>query len=88
LALGLEPAVYLFPRFSSDGTRLAYSVSQGANTDLWIYELQRGSRTRLTRGGSNWLPVWSADGQFLVFQSAGGLQWTRTDGAGKPQTLL
>jgi hypothetical protein len=34
VALGLEPAVYLYPRFSPDGTRLAYSVSQGANTDL------------------------------------------------------
>jgi serine/threonine-protein kinase len=63
-------------------------INQGANTDLWIYELQRGNKTRLTRGGYNALPVWSADSQFLVFQSAGGIHWTRADGAGKPQTLL
>jgi Tol biopolymer transport system component len=78
----------LYPRLSPDRSRLAYSESQGANTDLWIYELQRGSKTRLTSGGYNALSVWSADSHFLVFQSAGGLQWTRADGASKPQTLL
>jgi serine/threonine-protein kinase len=85
---GFEPAVYLFPRFSPDGSRLAYSVSQGLDTDLWICELDRGGKRRLTRGGYNAFPVWSADSQFLVFQSAGGIHWTRADGAGKPQPLL
>ena len=47
---GFEPAIYLYRRFSPDGTRLAYLVSQGGSTDLWIYELQRGYKTRLTSG--------------------------------------
>jgi Tol biopolymer transport system component len=85
---GFDPAVYLYPRLSPDRSRLAYSVSQGANTDLWIYELQRGNKTRLTRRGYYFNAVWSADSQFLVFQSAGGLHWTRADGASTPQTLL
>jgi len=32
-------------------------------------------------------PVWSPDGLFIVFQAAGGMFWTRADGAGKPQLL-
>lgn len=87
-SLGLEPAIYIFPRLAPDGKRLAYLVSEGANTDLWVSELQRGSKTRLTGGGNNAYPVWSPDGQFVVFQSTEGLFWTRADGAGKSQPLL
>ena len=32
-------------------------------------------------------PVWSPDGRYLVFARKGGLFWTRSDGAGKPQPL-
>ena len=38
-----------YPRFSPDGTRLAYAVAQapGANTnaDLWVLDVERGTRT-------------------------------------------
>ncbi len=84
---GLDPALYMFPRVAPDGGRLAYLVSQGANTDVWIYEVQRGSKTRLTSGGYNAFPVWSPDGQFLVFQTSAGMAWTRGDAAGKPEPL-
>ncbi|MGC1417405.1 MAG: hypothetical protein WA817_19105, partial [Candidatus Acidiferrum sp.] len=33
-------------------------------------------------------PVWSPDGRYIVFDGNGGLFWTRSDGAGKPQPLL
>jgi Tol biopolymer transport system component len=45
--------------------------------------------TRLTFGGGLFqYPVWSPDGQFVVFNSVpGGMFWTRADGAGQPQQL-
>ena len=87
-ALRNEPALYLYPRLAPDGSRLAYLVSQGSSTDLWIYDWQRSSKTRLTNGlGVTAYPVWSPDGLFIVFQAAGGMFWTRADGAGKPQLL-
>jgi serine/threonine-protein kinase len=86
--LALEPAFYNIPRLSPDGARLAYFVNQSGDSDVWIYDVQRGSKTRLTNGGYNVYPVWSPDGQFLVFQSGRGLFWTRADGADKPQPLL
>jgi serine/threonine-protein kinase len=87
-SLSYEPAFYWYPRFSPDGSRLALLVSQGATSDLWIYDLQRGNKIRLTNGTAfNSFPVWSPDGRFVVFQSAGGMFWTQADGAGKSQPL-
>jgi len=67
---------------------LALMASQGSSTDLWIYDLLRGTKTRLTNGLEDAYPVWSPDGRFMVFQAAGGIFWTRADGAGKPQPLI
>jgi serine/threonine-protein kinase len=82
-----EPASYFFPRVSPDGNHLAYLVAQGSSTDLWVYDCQRGNRTPLTKGSYTSYPVWSRDGRFVVFQSAGGMFWAQADGAGKPQPL-
>jgi serine/threonine-protein kinase len=41
----------------------------------------------LTTGIVAAYPAWSPDGRFVVFQAAGGMFWTRADGAGKPQPL-
>src|SRR5262249_5874776 len=40
-----------------------------AREDLWIYDLDRNVRTRLTTNGSNHLPIWSPDGSQLAFGS-------------------
>jgi len=86
--LGTEPALYLFPRISPDGTKLISIVNQGPNADLWIYDWQRGSKSRVTDGKAVYgSPVWSPDGQYVVFSSSEGMLWTRTDGAGKPHLL-
>jgi len=78
-----KPDVYLYPRLSPDGRRLAISAG-----DVWIYEWQRDTLTRLTfTGGGASEPVWSPDGRYIVFQAPGGMFWTRSDGAGKPQPL-
>jgi serine/threonine-protein kinase len=84
-----EPAKYQFPRVSPDGSRIAVVVTDSANSVLWIYDWQRGSKSRLTIGpGVNTNPVWSPDGRYLVFQAPGGIWWARADGAGQPQTLI
>jgi serine/threonine-protein kinase len=65
------PGNYSFPTFSPDGNRLAL-ISAG---DIWVYELRRGSMTRLTFGGGCSFPVWTTDGRYLVFRSARGMVW-------------
>ena len=83
-----EPALYAFPRWSPDGSRLAFTVAEGANSDLWLYDPRRGSRTPLTSGGRNSYPVWSSDGRYLGFESSQGVSWVQADGANKPQLLI
>ena len=79
-SLVTDPALYLYPRVSPDSGRLIYLVSQRSSVDLWVYDWLRDSKTRLTNGIVATNPVWSPDSRFVVFQSAEGMHWTRTDG--------
>jgi len=87
-SLEIEAGVYQFPRISPDGSKLIWMLSQGQSADIWIYDWQRGSKTRLTDSKDVYsYPVWSPDGRYVVFNSSQGMFWTRADGAGKPQPL-
>jgi serine/threonine-protein kinase len=67
--LALAPARYADPRISPDGTRVALDIL-GANRDIWIWNLERPSLTKLTSGPTEDLvPVWSLDGRRLFFAS-------------------
>jgi serine/threonine-protein kinase len=78
------------PRVSPDGKKLATTIREGASQDIWIYDLERDSMTRLTFGTQTFVsPVWSPDGRFIICGSIGnGLFWTRADGGGQPQPLV
>jgi dipeptidyl aminopeptidase/acylaminoacyl peptidase len=67
--LPLAPGRYADPRISPDGTRVALDMI-GANRDVWIWNLQRATVTRLTGGPTEDLvPVWSLDGRRVFFAS-------------------
>ena len=86
--LRAKPGVYQSPSLSPDGTRIALSVYEGENQDLWVYDSQRDSMTRLTFGGVNNKAIWSPDGHYVVFSNVGtGLFQARADGASQPQPL-
>jgi len=85
---------YFDPSISPDGTRLATALVSGQGTgDIWIFDLLRGTKTRLTFGPSiQRYPVWSPDGKTIFFGSnrKGGIQiYTRaSDGTGPDRALL
>jgi serine/threonine-protein kinase len=91
----LHPAsgLYGFPRFSPDGKRLAFSLSDDQNhEDIWVRDLERDAASRVTRlPGQNVWPVWTPDGRNLIFWSSNpaspGLYWIRADGSGVAQRL-
>jgi eukaryotic-like serine/threonine-protein kinase len=86
-----ELHVYSTPRFSPDGGRVAISVMGPRSSDIWIYDIQRNTFTRLTSDGGNVRPEWTADGKRVVFRSerAGkvGIWWQPADGSGPAEIL-
>ncbi len=81
-----KPGVYGRPSLSQDGQRLALEVTEGSGRDIWVYDWQRDTMTRLTFDGKAQIPAWSPDGRYIVFASIGaGMSVTRSDGAGKAQ---
>ena len=66
-----EPAPFVSsPRLSPDGRLLAVAILDNAlnKPDVWLYDLGRSVRTRLTSGPSeNGAPLFSPDGSRIVF---------------------
>jgi serine/threonine-protein kinase len=91
--LRAQPSDWSNPSFSPDGKRVAMDFGGGAgNPDVWIYEWTRDIQTKLTFGGGNVKPVWTPDGNRIVFSSTreslvANLFWQRADGSGEAQRL-
>jgi len=55
------------PRVSPDGRRVAVTIREG-NPDVWVYDLQAGTLSRLTFDpGEDESPVWGHDSRQIVF---------------------
>jgi serine/threonine-protein kinase len=57
-------------RLSPDGRRLAFDLFDANRQDIWVYESERDTTSRLTFGnGDSNLPVWTPDGLRIAFAS-------------------
>ena len=77
---------------SPQGDRLALQIDTGEN-DVWVLDLARGVRTRLTFGPvSNTFPTWSPDGKWLAYESDrnghSNIYRRHSDGSGAEELLL
>jgi len=93
-ALRTMPANWSNPVFSPDGSRLAVDISDGKQTDVWVYDVARDTLSRLTFDpAEDQRPVWTPDGQRIAFSSKRGdgstfnLYWQRADGTGEAARL-
>ena len=85
-----DPADYYDPRISPDGRRVAVVI--GDPGDIWIYDVSRPARTRLTFApGSDNAPTWSPDGRRVAFSSqrsgSGDLYARAASGTGADELL-
>jgi serine/threonine protein kinase/Tol biopolymer transport system component len=91
-----EAKVYYHLALSPDGERLACSsrfAGPGSNNlSIWVYDLDRGLNSRLTfNNGADISPVWSPDGEKLVYATVhpgtqalqDRITLARTDGSGE-----
>ncbi len=83
---------YWKPALSPDGGRLAMDRIDEDARDIWVYDLARGSFSRLTFWkGSDWWPIWSPDGLYITFGSQRSgkpqLYRKRADGSGDAEEI-
>jgi Tol biopolymer transport system component len=79
-------------KLSPQGDRVALQIDTGMN-DIWVLDLARGVRTRLTFGPvANTYPVWSPDGKWIAYTSDrnghSNLYRKPADGSGVEELLL
>ena len=85
---------YLGPRISPDGTKLAVEIFAGTQGigDIWIFDLTRGTSTRLTFGPySQGNPIWSPDGKTIYYSSGAGAPYIvakAADGSASERIVL
>ena len=89
--LGAPPNVYMYPKTSPDGTRVALTI-RGANVDIWVWGLIRKTLTRLTFDEKAEIQsIWTPDSKQIVFASGETIPndvcWKAADGTGGVERL-
>jgi serine/threonine protein kinase/Tol biopolymer transport system component len=89
-----DPGVTLNPRISPDGTRVLLSMidRRTGQSDVWSYDLDRSTRTRLTFSGiRDDDAIWSPNGAAIAYSSYRNDRWTifarSSDGTGQDTTV-
>jgi serine/threonine-protein kinase len=85
--VGLEARPYVGAAIAPDGSRIALAIREQGNADIWVASPSRQTMTQLTADATNeTLPVWSPDGQSILFQSdRAGADIYRRDAQGAGQ---
>ncbi len=89
-----QPDVYAAPARSPDGSQVALEVGPHGSSNIWVYDLKRGTGSRLTFDAADDAnPVWSPDGKKILFSSnRGGAQYDiyqkPADGLGTAQPVF
>lgn len=68
--LGAPVSARLALRISPDGQSLSFMKREGSlrTSEIWVYDLVRGTQTRLTAQGASQWPFWSPDGKRILFR--------------------
>jgi eukaryotic-like serine/threonine-protein kinase len=72
-------------------TRDGARVAGVTGSEIWVGDINRGTTTRLTHGGTNVGPVWSSDGAAVYYAAATGgpfEAWRRDSSATLPPTRV
>jgi hypothetical protein len=86
LNLTADPAHDLFPRWSPDGSTIAYSSDADGDQEIYVLAADGSSRRQLTNNSvDDMLPAWSPDGGSIAYTTMGAgrdVHVMQTDGGG------
>jgi eukaryotic-like serine/threonine-protein kinase len=86
----LPPRAFQHPRLSPNGQRVVFNIDEGNKSDVWIYDLRRGSLDKLTSEGASF-PIWTSNGEKVTFVSTktgpSALFWKTADIRGTEELL-
>ena len=85
-----QPQPTMFhPALSRDGQRVAVMSIESGDADIWVHDLVRSTKTRLTFDpGPERSPAWSASGDEIAYRLQGAVRSTAADGTGEPAVLV
>ena len=89
--LPLPVCAYNSPSLSPDGAQLALSITDESGTNIWVYDIERGTLGKRTFGGWNGFAIWTPDGEEIFYMAGsvlrGRLMRMRADGASGGEEL-
>jgi serine/threonine-protein kinase len=78
---------FRFPRLSGDGRRVAVTIDPRPS-EVWVYDLDRGTRIPLATDGHSIAAVWTTDSRRVAYRYEGDIYWRAADGSTPAQPLL
>ena len=81
---------FRWPRLSPDGNKVAVIIDPRPS-EVWVYDLERNTRSLLYDGAHAVTPRWTSDGMRVIFstgQPYNNLHWMPADGSGDAEPLL
>ncbi len=65
--IAVEPGILRHPRWSSDGSRLAFTRGGVGTAQIFIHEIATGRTDRLSSYDNDVFPVWTGEGRVVFF---------------------
>jgi Tol biopolymer transport system component len=79
-------------RLSPDGRSVALTAARNSKVEIWIFDVTRGTKTRLTSSQWDAGPIWSRSGKEITFasnrQGHVDIYTTPADGSGEAKPLV
>jgi serine/threonine-protein kinase len=86
ISLPSPPKPYIAPSLSPRGNRIAVQISEDGRRDIWLFDIEHQTLTRLTSDGSSEYPMWTPDGAHVGMARRRGdtsdVYWQAPDGSG------
>ena len=84
---------YVEPKLSPDNKKIAVVIRDGADFDIWIFEIASRTLSKLTFGGLNRTPQWSPDGKSIAYfkrtkEGKSGIYVKPSDGSGEERLIF